>query len=111
MQCVRNRFLHAILTLLRGRGGQQIVWKRGAVRSLLRILKEGGRTALLMDQNTIPRDGGVLAAGPGVPAERLAGLTVRTRVRLRTVYRTLNAAGNGIFYQMVLRGLYARGVQ
>ena len=24
---------------------------------------------------------------------------------------TLNAAGNGIFYQMVLRGLYARGVQ
>ena len=38
----------------------------------------------------IPRDGGVLAAGPGVPAERLAGLTVGTRVRARAVYRTLN---------------------
>jgi hypothetical protein len=40
--------------------------------------------------SAIPRDGGVLAAGPGVPAERLAGLTVGTRVRARAVYRTLN---------------------
>jgi len=40
--------------------------------------------------SAIPRDGGVLAAGPGVPAERLAGLTVGTRVRTRAVYRTLN---------------------
>ena len=32
----------------------------------------------------------MLAAGPGVPAERLAGLTVGTRVRARAVYRTLN---------------------
>lgn len=40
--------------------------------------------------SAIPRDGGVLAAGPGVPAERIAGLTVGTRVRTRAVYRTLN---------------------
>jgi hypothetical protein len=40
--------------------------------------------------SAIPRDGGVLAAGPGVPVERLAGLTVGTRVRTRAVYRTLN---------------------
>ncbi len=40
--------------------------------------------------SAIPRDGGVLAVGPGVPAERLAGLTVGTRVRARTIYRTLN---------------------
>jgi hypothetical protein len=40
--------------------------------------------------SAIPRDGGVLAAGPGVPAERLAGLTVGTRVRARAIYRTLN---------------------
>ena len=40
--------------------------------------------------SAIPRDGGVLSAGPGVPTERLAGLTVGTRVRARTVYRTLN---------------------
>jgi hypothetical protein len=40
--------------------------------------------------SAIPRDGGVLAAGPGVPAERLAGLTIGTRVRTRAVYRTLN---------------------
>jgi hypothetical protein len=37
----------------------------------------------------IPRDGGVLAAGPAVPAERLAGLTVGTRAQARAVYRTL----------------------
>ena len=40
--------------------------------------------------SAIPRDGGVLAAGPGVPAERLAELTVGTHVRARAVYRTLN---------------------
>ena len=40
--------------------------------------------------SAIPRDGAVLAAGPGVPAERLAGLKVGTRVRARAVYRTLN---------------------
>ena len=40
--------------------------------------------------SAIPRDGGVLAAGPAVPAERLAGLTAGTRVRARAVYRTLN---------------------
>jgi hypothetical protein len=40
--------------------------------------------------SAIPRDGGVLAAGPGVPAERIAGLALGTRVRARAVYHTLN---------------------
>jgi hypothetical protein len=38
----------------------------------------------------IPRHGAVVAAGPGVPAERIAGLAVGTRARPRAVYHPLN---------------------
>ena len=40
--------------------------------------------------SAIPRDGAVLAAGPGVPADRLVGVTVGERARARAVYQTLN---------------------
>jgi hypothetical protein len=40
--------------------------------------------------SAIPRDGAVLAAGPGVPADRLAGIAVGERARARAIYRTLN---------------------
>jgi hypothetical protein len=40
--------------------------------------------------SAIPRDGMVLAAGPGLPADRLAGIKVGERARTRAVYRTLN---------------------
>lgn len=40
--------------------------------------------------SAIPRDGGVLAAGPKVPPERLTGLTRGEPVRARAVYHTLN---------------------
>ncbi len=40
--------------------------------------------------SAIPRRGAVLAAGPGVSAERLAGLAVGTRARARAVYHPLN---------------------
>ena len=40
--------------------------------------------------SAIPRDGMVLAAGPGLPADRLGGIKVGERARARAVYRTLN---------------------
>ena len=40
--------------------------------------------------SAIPPGGAVLSAGPAVPAERLAGLTVGVPVRPRAVYDTLN---------------------
>ncbi len=40
--------------------------------------------------SAIPRGGAVIAAGPGVSAERLAGLAVGTRARARVVYHPLN---------------------
>jgi hypothetical protein len=40
--------------------------------------------------SAIPRAGVVLAAGPGVPADRLAGVRVGDKALVRSVYRTLN---------------------
>ena len=48
--------------------GGIILDRAGAVRSMLRILKDGGRVALLLDQNTQLNEGGVFVDFFGVPA-------------------------------------------
>jgi KDO2-lipid IV(A) lauroyltransferase len=70
-----------ILDAMRRRTGQLIVSKEGAIRSLMRALKNGGRVGLLMDQNTVPRDGGefVTFFGRPVPVSKaVAVLSIRT---------------------------------
>jgi lauroyl/myristoyl acyltransferase len=69
-----NRFVDRMLTRLREETGQQIAEQGGAVRTLLKALKHGGRTALLLDQNTLPRDGGVFVTlfGRPVPISKTA---------------------------------------
>ena len=52
---------------LREKTGQIIVPQEGAVRQLLGILRKGGRTAVLLDQNTLPRDGGLYMQMFGLP--------------------------------------------
>ena len=94
---LRNRFLHMLLMTLRARGGQQIVWKSGAVRSLLRILQQGGRTGLLMDQNTVPRDGGIYVSFFGLPApisKIVHLLASKSGAKVVFVYCTADEKGN-----------------
>ena len=56
---IENPAVDRIFNDLRRRSGQRVVSKHGAVRHLLRALREGGKIALLLDQNTKPEDGGV----------------------------------------------------
>ena len=78
---MKNRFANMILNRMRRKLGQDITPQEGAVKGLLRSLKSGGSVALLIDQNTRPRDGGEFVEffGLQVPMTRsVAVLSKRT---------------------------------
>lgn len=83
---LENRRLDRLFIDLRKRTGQQILSKHGAVRGLMRALKEGGKVALVMDQNTKPSAGGVFVDFFGLPvpvSSAPAALALRTGAELR----------------------------
>lgn len=65
---LRNPLVDGLFNDLRKTTGQQVVSKYGALRPLLRTLKENGKIALLLDQNTKPADGGLFVDFFGKPA-------------------------------------------
>jgi KDO2-lipid IV(A) lauroyltransferase len=69
--------------------GQIIVSSEGALRRLLRVLKDGGRFAILLDQNTKPSEGGIYVPFLGLPAPISTGaamLATRTGSNLAFGY-------------------------
>ena len=73
---IRNSLADRILNSLRSRLGQQVQARAGAVRALLKALKQGSSVALLLDQNTLPDEGGVFVPffGREVPVSRAPAL-------------------------------------
>ncbi len=65
---LQNPLVDQLLYSLRGKSGQTIQTKTGAVRALLTALKRGDRTGILIDQNTLPTDGGQFVPFFGLPA-------------------------------------------
>lgn len=65
---LKNVFADRLLKGMRKGTGQRIISKHGAVRGLIKELKDGGKVALVMDQNTLPDDGGCFVDLFGVPA-------------------------------------------
>jgi Kdo2-lipid IVA lauroyltransferase/acyltransferase len=65
---VKNPEVDRIVNRLREVTGQRIVPRQGALRELLKTLREGGYVAILQDQNTRIREGGVYMDFFGVPA-------------------------------------------
>jgi KDO2-lipid IV(A) lauroyltransferase len=63
-----NPFVDRAVNRIRGLTGQTVVERAGAARKLLRRLREGGRAAFLLDQNTLPAEGGGFAPFFGLPA-------------------------------------------
>lgn len=57
-----------VLTKLRSGTGQMTASKHGAVRAMLENLKAGGRVAVLVDQNTLPSEGGEFVSFFDLPA-------------------------------------------
>ena len=64
---LKNPAVDALLRQARQVTGQQIVEREGALRKLVRCLREGGTVGLLLDQNTSPAEGGVFAEFFGKP--------------------------------------------
>ncbi|MFC1498699.1 lysophospholipid acyltransferase family protein [Verrucomicrobiota bacterium] len=65
---LENPFADAMLNRFRCVTGSEVALKEGAIKTLLRTLNEGGRVALLLDQNTLPEEGGEFVDFFGLPA-------------------------------------------
>jgi KDO2-lipid IV(A) lauroyltransferase len=94
---LKNRYVDAMLSRARKLTGQEVVPRRGAVKALLRILRHGGRTAFLMDQNTLPDEGGQFVDffGRAVPVSGAAEmLSLRTGAPVLCAYCDMDDVGN-----------------
>lgn len=65
---IKNKRVDELFVDLRRATGQEIVPRKGAVRSLLRALRNGRKIALVLDQNTKPVEGGIFVDFLGLPA-------------------------------------------
>jgi Kdo2-lipid IVA lauroyltransferase/acyltransferase len=63
-----NAAVDEYLLHMRQVSGQIIIPRAGAIRTMLRTLKEDGKVGLLLDQNTRPQEGGVFVDFFGLPA-------------------------------------------
>lgn len=80
---VKNPLIDAEINRLRTQSGQLIIPRDGALRSLVRVLKTGGTVALLLDQDTLPADGGVYVPFFDVPvpiSTAASGLALKLKV-------------------------------
>ncbi len=64
---LKNPDVEALLQRTRQTTGQQVIPREGAVRKLVRFLREGGTVAVLLDQNTKLEDGGLFVEFFGKP--------------------------------------------
>lgn len=102
-----NRIADAVLDRARRATGQVIVSQYGAVKALVRALKDERLVALLLDQNTRPREGGIFVPffGRQVPVSRVpAALLKRTGARLLFTFCAADACGR---YRAYARGPFA----
>jgi lauroyl/myristoyl acyltransferase len=64
---VKNPEVNRLLIARREVTGQKIIPREGALRKLLGVLRNNGKTAFLVDQNTDPDEGGIWADYFGLP--------------------------------------------
>ncbi len=79
---LKNPAVDAMFIEARRKNGQSIVKREGAVRTLLRILQQQGKIALVLDQNTKLSEGGQFFTFFGLPvpvSTAPAGLAIKTR--------------------------------
>jgi len=96
-----NRAVDRRLARLRGLTGQAVAGRRGAVRTLLDTLRQGGRIGLVMDQNTVPGRGGEFVEFFGVPvpmSRAAASLAAKTDSPTMFVYCLADDRGDYTVY-------------
>lgn len=96
-----NPEVDKLFVQIREQTGGVIVPQAGAIRKILQGLRNGQRMAVLLDQNTLPRDGGVWVSFFGRPtpvSSAPAILGLKTEVPARFGFCTLQADGNYSIY-------------
>jgi lauroyl/myristoyl acyltransferase len=94
---IANPMADRMLTRLRRLTGQRVAPREGATKALLRCLREGGRVGLIMDQNTVPAEGGEFVDffGLPVPMSRAAdALAAKTGAPVMFLWCLPDAEGN-----------------
>lgn len=93
---LKNRSADALFIRLREKTGQRIISQQGAARKLLQGLKQKHKLAVLLDQNTKPKDGGIWVNVMGLAApvsSAPAALAVKTHTSVFTITATADAQG------------------
>lgn len=88
---IANPYLDRLLNRERARNGQVVVQRGGALRRLVKFIRSGQqyKVALLLDQETMPQDGGVFVEFFGVPtpiSRAAAELALRLEVPLMMIF-------------------------
>lgn len=86
---IKNPRVDAIINRIREQSGQRIIPQEGALKALVRCLRDREAVALLLDQDTPVSQGGVFVDFFGVPApiaSAAAGLAKRMGVPIVMVY-------------------------
>ena len=89
-----NPYLHALLERTRTRTGNQVIYRRGAIRRVLRALAAGEGVAVLIDQHIQPADAVTVTFfdRPAATTSAVAALALRTGAAVIPVFG-LPAAG------------------
>jgi len=98
-----NPFVDRVLNRLRRVTGQGVAERGGAIRTLMKALRRGGRTALLVDQNILPADGGEFVDFFGLPvpvSKAPAALSARTGAGIVFIFCVGNGAGHYTAYAL-----------
>jgi KDO2-lipid IV(A) lauroyltransferase len=98
---VKNPLIDAEINRIRMLSGQHIVPREGALRALVRALKDEGAIALLLDQDTLPAEGGVYVPFFGIPvpvSTAGAGLALKLKAPILVAFCTCKPDGHYICY-------------
>ena len=98
-----NPTVDAIIGMGRAIPGVEIVTRQGAIRGLLRALRQKKHVALLLDQNTKPDEGGLFVRffGLSIPMSMAAAvLSERTGAPVIPLFCRVNAHGSYTVYSL-----------
>ena len=93
----RNPMIDARLNRMRAATGQRVIPREGALKALLKILREHGTVALLLDQDTRLSEGGVFVRFFGVPvpmSNAAAALALKTNAPIITAFCAMQPGGH-----------------
>ena len=92
---LKNPKVDRLFIRLRQKTGQIIIPQQGAARSLMKGLKEHKKLAILLDQNTLPKDGGIFVdffETPVAVSSAPAALAIRQNTPIMTGTMTIEWA-------------------